>query len=177
MGFLISMRDEPMDAEIPKYLEPDPYYKGDVESTLKRIEELYSMTPIDTIEAAALAYEKEEQYFKDMLEKAAERRSRYLKMEENLHSWVPFDSALINLRSFALSQLNDSSIDYSTEFLSRPEILSGKEWLEKELASEYRLLASRSESLAKELKRNSEVNDVLMEFHNELTRLSSQFHP
>lgn len=110
-GALVTMRDEPNDAEIPEEFKPSPYYTNAIAEAQKRIEELRAMTPEQQVEYGerkkAEGIQSAEKYA------AGYRRNgeRLNAMREKVLAWEAPSSDHQQMKVFMLEQI-DSTIKY-----------------------------------------------------------------
>ena len=108
MGALITMRDEPNDAEIPDSFEPDPHYLESMAEAKKELDNAIAMDDEAKLKAwrehkADVADRTEE-----VLREGDTKRERYLAMIKRVDGWKPPTDDHKGLKNFMLEQLHES---------------------------------------------------------------------
>lgn len=157
-GALISMREESLDAEIPRQIEPDTaYYDSKIAASQTVLAELADM-PLDEAERRARAEfdVKTAEHAEYVAEKATQAQ-RYRAMIDKVQAWeVP--QSLAELRSFMLDQLC-RSMDADCGYEPKPPVLlDGATWRSATHAQAMRDLEYCSEKRAESLHRAAEAN-------------------
>jgi len=139
-GALISMRDAPMDAEIPDEFEPSDYSARRLAAARERLAALESMT---LAEAEQKANESYAALLKAHLDYRAQMRlenDRLDAMLKHVRSWHPPTSEHRGLKEFMIEQLTTSKHDmkWGSE---EPVRQSAKDWLAAEVAAAKRDVA------------------------------------
>jgi hypothetical protein len=150
-GALIVMRDDPMDAEIPQEFAPNTYSADRMAEAQAILERLRGLTP-DQMEAeATAAYEAEvASHAKDEAEEAA-TDARLDAMIEKVKAWTPPTADHVEMKSFMLEQLRISK--RGTYRSPVPVKLSGRDWLEAQMAKAERDVGYHAAEQAKENER------------------------
>lgn len=111
-GACISMREEPLDAEIDfdKHFQPSDYYK----KKLERVEKAYKEFLLNPPTVDKLSKEYDEMMEKELQEcivreeENKQRKARYLDMLSQAQEWMPPTPEHNNLKDFMVQQLEDS---------------------------------------------------------------------
>lgn len=110
-GFLIEMRDEPLDKEIPKEFKPSDYYVKALAKAEATLAEVKSMGEDKCLKMA----KKELENKISSLEKYAARDrkllERYKRMQAKVEAWIPPTEDHQALKKFMLDQLHLSIPD------------------------------------------------------------------
>lgn len=109
-GAFIDMRDEPLDAPIPKRLVVNEYYRTDYERAKAEYENFISNPPTDEE-----LEKKYNEYVAEETEKAKQEneerriiRERYEAMLAKVRKWLPPTSEHVELKTFMEKQLSES---------------------------------------------------------------------
>jgi hypothetical protein len=122
IGYLIEMRDEPLDAPIPDEFEPDSYYLDRMYEAEQDLVYYESMTKAEKIaEGKRIQAEELNGHIESL--KKSEHEERVLKeMLVNVEAWNPPTEEHEGLKKFMLEQLKCSMHDSNTQ--------SYKNWIE-----------------------------------------------
>lgn len=107
-GALISMRDDPMDTEIPDEFPPDEYYKNKIihlESEIKELEKK-SLPELDSL--MLNEFNNEVKSLKQYIEKDSSLLQKYESMLAKVEQWNPPTVDHEELKNFMISQIWDS---------------------------------------------------------------------
>lgn len=128
-GALISMRDDPSDAEIPAEFAPSDYHVKALADAKERLAQLQAMT-IDQRKIAADAAHNEEVASWDRREAEKKTtRERYQAMLEKVSAWAPPTSEHAELKNFMQSQLLQSiDFDCGPAYSARPTPVKRDDW-------------------------------------------------
>ena len=133
MGALISMRDEPADAPIPKEIGSSDIYKKKAEELGEKITKLQLMTAEEILFTIDL--ENIERKIEADKSKKRERAlfKSYHDMKEKVSEWIPPTDGHVEFKDFMLQQINSSikwDCGYSHEYtLVEPD---AKAWYDKQ---------------------------------------------
>lgn len=172
-GALITMRDEPWDAEIPDEFKPSDYHQKALDAAKERLAEVKAWDD-DTAEARAdadwkLAVEK----WEEAEEKRKAQRARYQAMLEQVDAWVPPTADHVNLKGFMQQQL-EQSIDFDTKpFWTRPEKQTGKAFRQQHLEKAQHDIRYHTEEHAKEVQRAEERSTWVRELRKSLSGVTA----
>lgn len=124
-GALVTMRDEPSDAQIPDEFTPSDYHQNAI-ATAKAMN---AMTPIECNDAAQEAFDELVASRKKRQAERLEQMARYTAMRSKVGAWAPPTPDHDQLREFMLDQL-DSSIKFDCSgYDEQPPVLqTGPEW-------------------------------------------------
>lgn len=154
MGALIEMRDEPMDATIPKKLggARNDYQEHELKKAQERLAKLEGMSPEKAEKEATKANKAKMDAHLEYEAAKAKERARYEAMLEKARAWSPPTTDHQGLKDFMCSQLSES-IDFDCFKSEAPKPETGAEWLKRELASAKRDMAHHTEEILKAKKR------------------------
>lgn len=112
-GALIHMRDCDFGCEI-KHREISDYYLNRLDKVKKEFEEFRNLTDEEIQEQLDERYERSLKEQEKGLKRFEEGKQRYLCMLEKVNGWQPPTEEHINLKNFAIKQLEESlDFDYS----------------------------------------------------------------
>lgn len=157
-GALVEMRDDAMDAPIPDEFKPSDYNKKELDKATKEL------AKVQTITDKQAERQAEEQFIHDMEEwhesqkKCTEKLRRYENMMAEVRKWKPPTSEHDGLHKFMFEQIKES-IDFDCGGYPQPVKLSGKDWIDKKVASALRDIEYNAKSHAEELKRCKERSE------------------
>lgn len=158
-GALITLRDEPLDKEIPEDFPPreDSYYERELPKRRERLEWLHGLTSEQAEANAEGEFERALTYWKETQEKYAAMRTRYLAMLKKVEAWQPPTEEHVPLKEFMVSQITDS-IEHDcpgerNTLYGVPIRQNGQEWLESEIKETERMIEMAEEEIQKEKER------------------------
>jgi hypothetical protein len=153
-GALITMRDDPMDADIPDEFAPDPYYANALAEAKASLAKLNAMSEDEIVLEAQRSNDDALKSHADYLAEKAEARSRYEVMLAKVRKWEPPTHDHDGLKKFMIEQLLTSiDCDCSTTYLVEPKPMTPTEWLNARREDLTRRIASSEKSHAEEAER------------------------
>lgn len=159
-GALVTMRDDPEDAEIPEAFEPSTYHAKALTEATDRLNRLQEMTDAECDEAAAAEYESSLQRWNDRQREIDEIEARYLSMLEQANAYTAPTSDHVRYREFMIDQLEDGlRFDCSRKHDIKPEPLHGAEWKTQNIMSAEDRVRYHAKESAAELERTRQRND------------------
>lgn len=168
-GALISMRDEPFSAPVPKKLKPDTGYHDN--GIREAREQLKALEAMGADEIAAAAKADADKIAASYAESDAERlatENRYKAMLAQVVEWQP-PAMLSDLRKFMIEQLQESiKFDCGDMSKYREKPIAAAEWLDMRRAALARDIEYHSTERAKEIARTAERNEWLAALHSSL---------
>jgi hypothetical protein len=167
-GALVTMRDEPFDAEIPESFEPSSYYKEKLENSLNDFENFKKLTNEQIEEQCQKSYEDELASYNEYKEKDLIQQQNYENMLKKVKDWNPPTSEHQNMKKFMVEQLTESirfDCGYSRQ---EPIKLSSKEWAEKEFNKINKDIEYYQKALAEEEARCRERTEWIKALRNSL---------
>lgn len=132
-GALVTMRDEPMDAEIPEEFKPSDWHKDKLAEAEADYEKYKAMGLEEATVASKEEYQDELDHRKESIRKDGELKGKYLSMLAKVKAWQPPTPDHQGLKDFMVKQIEES-IDFDCnhdDFYKRhPVVLKpAKEWL------------------------------------------------
>lgn len=172
-GALAFMRDEPLDAPIPKSIpdNDDAYYQEEYEKACKRFDELRAMTDEEIHKEADSSYEEQRAMWKRSIERIEKENARYDAMLEKVRAWdCSINPDLAPVKGFAIEQLLKSREDISWVKKHFDEIKrqSDEEWYRQQIEICSRDISHYKSKLLKEKKRREEANQWLADLYASL---------
>jgi hypothetical protein len=154
-GALIMMRDDPMDAPIPKKLEPDTrYYDERIASLTADIAKLSAMSSDDALTESLAANNEARRRHREFEAEDQLRLERHQAMAAMVEKWRPPTRDHVELKSFMLQQLEVSSRHLGGH-RELPDMPIGEEWRQKRLSDLKWQLENARENRDKEIERTA----------------------
>jgi len=165
MGALVTMRDDPSDAEIPERFECSKYYPKAEQEARARVALLEGMSDTERVAFGEQQRDAELARHREVVAEAEKANARLEAMADEVRTWVPPTTDHIGLRDFMIEQLYISAatdtytprrvavLEAMTPVALWEEALTGaREHLEcatKGLREEAERIAGRNEWVAK----------------------------
>ena len=112
-GIAIDLKDEPLSVPTPTHFEPDPYYKKNYEKTAKVRDKMRQLTFEEAKQQIIDKYNEDVTCAKKSLDRYKSEDEKYLKVRNEVASWIPPTSEHEELKRFALNQIDISmNTDY-----------------------------------------------------------------
>ena len=138
-GATVTMRDDPMSAEIPERFEPNGFYRRMMEQAIARLRHLQALSPIEAQREMQQQHSAAMARWREQTWGDARQRVRYLAMIDAVCDWEPPTPDHSGLRSFMLRQLHESfTFDCGGEHLRMPRLQRWPEWLAAQIAKAAR---------------------------------------
>lgn len=152
-GACITMRDAPMDADIPERFEPDfRYYAESLAAANALLIELNEVSSDEAERRATTEYiEQLASHEKYWAERDLEN-DRYRTMLSSVQAW---NTEADGIKEFMIQQLEISISDYRSD---PPTLLTGPEWLRKKRSNALRDIAYYEKQIAEEIHRTEMRN-------------------
>ena len=161
-GAFVTMRDSPMDAELPTTFEPSTYHRDKLDDAARRVQELLVMTQEQRDDAANAKYRQDIERWKKSEQTNYEMAARYDSMLERARKYIA-PPGLEEFAKFLVTQLEESKrFDCHVpgeSYFTEPVSESGNEWYSKRLAQDTKDVKYHSEEWEKELQRVKERNE------------------
>lgn len=155
-GALIMMRDDTMDAPIPRKLEPDTrYYDGRIETLTADIAKLSAMSSDEALTESLAANNEARRAHREYEAEDQKCLERHQAMAKKVLKWHPPTRDHIELKTFMLQQLEVSSRHLGGK-RDLSEMPIGEAWRQKRLADLQWQLDSAKDNRAKEIARTAE---------------------
>jgi len=107
-GALITMRDEPSDAEIPEELKVDTYHKKELDRSKQELKKYQNMTLEEAQELVNQSYQKEVKENNKYHNEKLILKYRYEKVLAEVKEWQIPSPEHHDLKDYAIKQLEDS---------------------------------------------------------------------
>lgn len=122
-GVLVTMRDEPLDKEIPEEFKPNSYHLQAIRKATSDQSKIKNMTKEECLVEATKAKSNEVRYYSDLLAKQYVLIGRYKAMCAQIKAWTPPTKDHEGLKEFMLEQLDVSwpDVEYYERELQRAE--------------------------------------------------------
>ena len=150
-GALITMRDDPLDAEIPEVIEPDYSYLDRLNDEIENLRWLSCMSYAERIAYGEEEIAKRKQEIEADTAKTRRQIAAYDKMAEAVEAWQP-PSELESFREFMLSQLQTGR-PFEAEYDKR---LNSLEVWEDDVLTSMKVIKRYRDSWAEEQRRADE---------------------
>lgn len=153
---LVTLRDDPIDAPIPERFEPSDYYPKKLAQARLRLAECESMSLEAADVAAAAQFAADADYRENSIAKNRSQIEKYRLMRDQVVAWVPPTASHVEMKTFMLSQIDESvRFDSSEEYYRDNPIrrLGAAEWLEAESKKALRDIEYFASEEAKEIAR------------------------
>lgn len=151
-GALITMREEPMDAETPDEFEPSSYSAKELAKAEARLKKALSVSPAQAQQRADESYAMLMKAHLDYRARMKLENDRIDTMLKQVRSWRPPTSEHKGLKEFMVEQLTSSKHDmkWGSE---EPVKQSAEAWLAAEIASAEREVAYHTKADQEEKER------------------------
>ncbi|UYX56272.1 hypothetical protein M3Y14_34050 (plasmid) [Bacillus thuringiensis] len=164
-GALITMRDEPMDAEIPTFTV-SPGALERIETAKQHLEKYKSMSIEEAEKLTEESYQSQLKSSQKIIQERLALKAKYLNTLEEVKQWNPPTNEHVSLKEFAIKQIEDSIYsDCNTSYYEKPVVKSSGEEYLKELIESYEdQLKSAKDMYQKEIEsvasRNQWIKDL-----------------
>lgn len=165
-GALISMRDDAMDAPIPKEIKPSDYHAKRVKEISAALAKTLKMTPAQMSAGAAKANEQVAESIRSCRREYELENSRLEKMLAEARAWEPPTPDHKGMKEFMVQQLTDSM--HTFKYLDEPAKLSGQDWHKMEIDRLKRDLDYHTEENEQEIARAAERTEWLKQLRSSL---------
>lgn len=150
-GALVTMRDDPTDAQVPEVFTPSPYYAESLEKARSELARLKAMTTREISAACAAAFTQAMQRHAERIAESTELRNKYNAMLAKVVQWTPPTPDHAELQKFMAEQIRQSiDFDCSTRYEVAPQKQSPRAWhaaaiVEAQRSVDYHEHAAREE--------------------------------
>ena len=107
-GIAIDLKDEPLSVPTKTHYEPSLYYKKDYEETVKVRNKMRQLTFEEAKQQIIDKYNEDITHAKKCLDMYKSEDEKYLKVRNEVVSWIPPTSEHEELKKFALNQIDIS---------------------------------------------------------------------
>ena len=153
-GALITMRDVPMDTEIPDEIKPSDYHKNALGKAQAELAKLKSLSLEDANEKALENYKKELDYYEKSIVDKRDLKDKYTAMLHKVEEWQPPTSDHLELKIFMKQQIMQSiNHDCDMSFIAMPKLLIAHAWLENQIHKCLKDIKYHSDEMKEEVAR------------------------
>ena len=167
-GALITMRDEPADAEIPKF-KPSEYHTKALSEKRDLLKRLEGMSEEYAEESASRSYKTRIAEWNKRMKEYADLRVKYEAMLEKVISWEPPSPDHIEMKEFMQDQIKESIVfdchDGGVRDVAKE---SGEEWKNAQIQEVERSIIYHEEEMKKEEERVIGRNEWVSQLKNSL---------
>lgn len=133
-GALVTMRDDPGDAEIPEAFTPSTYHVEQLDIARQGLARLEAMTQEELEAETDKEYKDGVARYEQFNKEREGLRAKYEDMLKQAAAWMPPTEEHNGLKRFMISQI-EKSIKFDCGYtMPQPTILSANDWLEKQTA-------------------------------------------
>jgi hypothetical protein len=170
-GALILMRDDPSSTPIPERFEPSDYHIKAMASAKEDLARYDAMSRDDANAAAVEDYLAEVDRHEKRITEATELRNKYNAMLAQVVQWQPPTADHVKYKEFMIEQLR-SSIDFdcNTDYYTKPERLTGSEWLAQRITKARESVAYHEREHAQEVERTENRNGWIKALRDSLLK-------
>ena len=169
-GACVTMRDEPNDKKIPDEFKPSDYHSKAIVEAEKRYKKLKSIS-IEQAEKEAIKMFKavQKQYNKWDKDKT-ELKEKYELMLSKVRAWTPPSNDHKEYKNFMIKQI-EGSIEFDCSFYPRDfKLLTGENWLKKEIDEALYDINYHTKKDAEERKRVAKRNIWIKQLRQSLIK-------
>jgi len=167
-GALITMRDEPAGAEIPKF-KPSEYHTKALSEKRDLLKRLEGMSEEYAEESALRSYKTRITEWNKRMKEYADLRVKYETMLEKVISWEPPSSDHVEMKKFMQDQINESiKHDCYDNDVCDVVKTSGAEWKNAQIQEVERSIIYHEEEIEKEEERVTGRNEWVSQLKNSL---------
>lgn len=155
MGACILMRDDPLDAKIPKRFEPSDYHTKRIKEARAELTRLRGMNNREKIAYGQAQKKADIKRNEEWLAKEIEQNKRLCGMEQRVIAWNPPTPDHTGLKKFMLEQLNISknSLDYIEKSLAEAKAKAPMDYYAAAVKQAERDIEYNTEEHGKEVER------------------------
>lgn len=171
MGACITMRDDPMDAPIPKF-EPSTHHVEALQSAIDVLCDVEKMPLSVAWNQSRKEYRAHEKYLLERIKEAQELRAKYEAMLVKVQAWEPPSPDHVEFKQFMIQQITDSiKFDciedyYIRQLGSRPQ--SPKKYLNDIREKAISDIIYHNNENKNEIQRVNKRNQWICQLHNSL---------
>lgn len=162
-GALVEMRDEPLDAPIPKVLEESDYYVRSVSKWEAEAKRLAAMSPGERLAFGVATKAERVAFAEKYLAENVEQNDRLIAVREQVVKWEPPTPDHAELKEFMLQQIDTSmnNVEWCTEEVVKAKAMEPLDYCAAALTNTNRMLASYRESRDEDKARLAQRNNWL----------------
>jgi len=153
-GALITMRDDPHDAEIPDVFQPSDYHSKVIVKAKAELAQLEDMSPEEAKLQADADFRNNKQGNTDYCKKKAKLREKYEAMLVQARAYKAPTPEHEGYRNFMIERI-EGSIDFDCcgDYDPKAERQTGEQWLADRIAKAHRDISYHTEQHEKEVER------------------------
>jgi hypothetical protein len=163
-GACVTMRDESQSTPIPDEFEPNDWNLKELHNAEKRLAYLEGLTELEADRLSEGDYTKLTTERKDYLKNNQNQIAKYRNMLVQVKAWQPPTPDHVELKNFMIQQIESSiKFDDMQSYYAENTIskLTGKQWLQQEIAKSQRDIEYHQEEYVKEVGRTAIRNKWL----------------
>lgn len=160
-GYLIEMRDEPLNAPI-KVMVPSDYHSQQLKKLQEMIEKFESLSLDGANKKAQKEYELAMKEHNKTTQSYRKLHGRYSKMLEKVMDWEPPSRCHETLKDFMISQLEDSmegDCNLKSHERYKPKLIEGSKWKKIHIENCERDIKYHTEQFEKEKANCQKINE------------------
>lgn len=166
-GALMSMREDPLDKEIPDSFEPSDYNLKELEEAKQSLAEFNGLTTKQKQEACDKMNKDSLVSWENSTKKYYELKSKYESMLAEVLKWNPPTKYHDGLKSFMADQIKQS-IKFDCYFTEKPKPISLGQFIESRTETLNRNIKYHSEAYEKEVKSCNERSEWVQKLKQSL---------
>lgn len=167
-GWFVRMRDTSLDSPIPDEIKPEEYHLREKEVAEVRLAELMHTRTEDAAGDARREFNKAIETYRNYQIEARELEQKYATMLAQVEKWTPPTRDHASLKDFMIEQINLCKHGPS-DYYPKPVLLTGEEWLTREVQSAQRDIDYHSQHYAKEVQFCADATVWLAELKSSLS--------
>jgi len=173
-GALVTMRDEPMNAQIPEKFEPSKYHTEALEKANQELSRLDSLSKEQIAEAIETEHKEVEEANANYKREAERKNKNYKHIREQVEAWEPPSPDHADMKRFMLEQID---ICYPVFEYQRDMPQSNPDaWLAEKKQKAARDIEYHANELAKEIERTEGRNKWLTQLRQSVPQPTPQAH-
>lgn len=169
IDYTMSMRDSPLDAEIPTKFFPGRYYPNKLRKLGVKLEDAEAMLPEEAERRAKEKYGIELRKYTRIIRKRERLEKRCRSLLENVKMWQPPTPEHVGLKDFMRNQLEDfMELDCSTDYCKEPKEQTGAEYKADLIRELNRKIGCYQEAYEKEVANAQESSEWVKKLRESL---------
>ncbi len=177
-GACMSLREDPLDKEIPEFFEADVSYNEDnIKKCQLEMHKYKKMTKQEIEDLINSDYHHELKHKEERMKWILELKSRYEKVLDEVKKWEPPTSEHYKLKTFAIEQLKNSiDFDCNLNYYQKMEItkLPYQEWIDSRIDDCLSQISYHSKQMEDEIRKTKEKNEWIKKLKDSLEVLNKR---
>lgn len=132
-GATVTMRDEPMDSEIPEAFSPSSYYTERLTEITAELEKIRAMSEADAKKEAKKDFDAQVNARMESIRRSADLRSKYEAMLREVKAYSPPSPDHVEFKNFMRSQIEESMKWDCAVCGDAPTLESGRVWKSRKI--------------------------------------------